>query len=271
MILTCPDCATSYFVDDDRIPALGRTVKCSSCGVRWRAMPTPPDADTAEPELQVDVDPDPTPILEAPAAEIEVAAPIVKGKPPQKPLPWKLLAGLGGGIILILTLAGLVIFRQPLVSSLPSVAPAYELLGLKVDALGVKIEGVSFEATFEAGRPVLMVKGSVRNIRREPQVAPPITIRLLDEEETLIGGVAARTLNATVPSGGRRYFAIAVPNPPAGIATVEIAFDKTAKGAAEPRPAHPQTPAEAPAAPAAVEAKPLPADSPDALAPHAEH
>ena len=34
MILTCPDCATSYFVDDSKIPADGRLVKCASCGAR---------------------------------------------------------------------------------------------------------------------------------------------------------------------------------------------------------------------------------------------
>ena len=39
MILTCPECATSYFVDDSRIAAAGRTVKCSNCGARWTALP----------------------------------------------------------------------------------------------------------------------------------------------------------------------------------------------------------------------------------------
>src|SRR5437588_11004250 len=39
MILTCPECATSYFVDDSRISPAGRTVKCSSCGARWTALP----------------------------------------------------------------------------------------------------------------------------------------------------------------------------------------------------------------------------------------
>src|SRR3954469_19508388 len=44
MILTCPECATSYFVDDSRIGPAGRTVKCSHCGARWTARP-----DGAEP------------------------------------------------------------------------------------------------------------------------------------------------------------------------------------------------------------------------------
>ena len=37
MILTCPECATSYFVDDSKIPAEGRAVKCAACGARWTA------------------------------------------------------------------------------------------------------------------------------------------------------------------------------------------------------------------------------------------
>src|ERR1700722_14875245 len=39
MILTCPECATGYFVEDEQIRAAGRTVRCAACGARWTAPP----------------------------------------------------------------------------------------------------------------------------------------------------------------------------------------------------------------------------------------
>ena len=59
MILTCPECATSYFVDDGRVPPEGRVVKCSSCSARWRATPQ------AEPEPEPNVAPAPHPEVTA--------------------------------------------------------------------------------------------------------------------------------------------------------------------------------------------------------------
>src|SRR4051812_17830148 len=56
MILTCPECATSYFVDDSRIGPAGRTVKCSHCGARWTARPEgaePPPAPAPPPPAAV--------------------------------------------------------------------------------------------------------------------------------------------------------------------------------------------------------------------------
>src|SRR5258708_39734520 len=37
MILTCPECATGYFVDDAQIKPGGRSVRCAACGARWMA------------------------------------------------------------------------------------------------------------------------------------------------------------------------------------------------------------------------------------------
>ena len=45
MILTCPECATLYFVDDAKLGGEGRTVRCAGCSHRWRAV--------AEPDLEL--------------------------------------------------------------------------------------------------------------------------------------------------------------------------------------------------------------------------
>ncbi|MEJ0064703.1 MAG: MJ0042-type zinc finger domain-containing protein [Caulobacteraceae bacterium] len=42
MILTCPECATGYFVEDGQISGSGRTVRCAACGARWTATPERP-------------------------------------------------------------------------------------------------------------------------------------------------------------------------------------------------------------------------------------
>src|SRR5690242_16227163 len=60
MILTCPECATGYFVEDDQIRATGRPVRCAACGHRWTAMPegplelVPAAADDGAPATELD-------------------------------------------------------------------------------------------------------------------------------------------------------------------------------------------------------------------------
>src|SRR5215831_1438457 len=53
MILTCPKCATGYFVDDGQIGSVGRKVRCAACGARWTAKVEPtPAAAPATPALE---------------------------------------------------------------------------------------------------------------------------------------------------------------------------------------------------------------------------
>lgn len=48
MIITCPECATRYNVEDDRFLPDGHSVRCTNCGVSW-FVPAP-EALTLEPE-----------------------------------------------------------------------------------------------------------------------------------------------------------------------------------------------------------------------------
>lgn len=272
MILTCPECATSYFVDDLRVPRGGRMVKCTSCGNRWRAFQDRSGPETPEPEPRSEA---PPPLL-PPVDELEIAAGPIRParKPPAKKTPVGLYVGAGVAAALILGLGGAVVLRQQVVKLAPATAPLFAIIGLPVNTLGLVIEGVKWKPTFQAGRPVLSVTGAIRSVNKVPTEAPTIRINLLDKEGKALAGIRARPLNAKIPPGATRYFAVTMADPPSGSHDLELAFEAPEKDA-HAAPAHAAQVA-APHGPAPVEAKPLPADAPDALkspaaAPHEQH
>jgi predicted Zn finger-like uncharacterized protein len=262
MILTCPECATSYFVDDLRIPRGGRMVKCTTCGARWRAFQdrSTPEEAAQEDELLVEARPP-----ARPDGDLEfVAAP---APPPRKPEPKKpaaLYVGVGLVAFLAVTLGAAVVLRQQVVGLAPGTAPLFAALGLPVNTLGLVIEGVKSQALLQGGRPVLSVTGAIRSIRKEAAEAPPIRISLLDKGGKPVTGLLVQPLNGRLPPGATRYFAVSLPDPPAGATELEVAFELPAKGAAP----HPAPAAPAAQGPAPLEAQALSPDSPDALAKH---
>lgn len=73
MEATCPSCATSYFVDDDKIPDQGGQLSCPSCGTEWtvfKAGAAPPAKELsprAAPTAKTKAAPKPSPRSQAPA------------------------------------------------------------------------------------------------------------------------------------------------------------------------------------------------------------
>ena len=265
MILTCPECATSYFVDDDRIPTAGRTVKCTSCGNRWKALP--------EGEAQVEAEAPPPlipPLIDVPDAaaltlpedDLEfVAAPTGRARKA------KTKSGRGGliaGVVLIAVLAGavggLVAMREQVAGLVPGTAPLFAAVGLPVNTLGLAFEGVAWKPTFAAGRPVMAVTGAIRNTNKTAKVAPTVRVNLRGKARSALVSYDLTLTNAAIPPGGLRYFAWNLPDPPANAEGLEIGFNPGAKVAAPAPPA---------ARPPPAEATPLSPDSPDAL-PHHE-
>lgn len=291
MILTCPECATSYFVDDSRVPAGGRTVKCTSCDARWRAMPeaaapaaTEPFDEPAEPEAAAPAAAVAAEVAEAapepealPEDDIEIVAREEpeprRRRPPPQPAPkkksalgaviaWSAMAAAVAAVV-----AGAIVFRDEVVKLAPQTSGAYAGLGLPVNELGLVIEQVKVEPTFQGGRPVLSVSGTVRNVGEHTAQTPPLRIDLLDKAGAPVAAKIARPIDARIPAGAKRYFAIAIIDPPANAKDLQVAF--VAEEKAPPAAAHGSaSEAHAEPTPTAVEARPLPADNPDALHDH---
>lgn len=266
MILTCPECATSYFVDDLRIPRLGRMVKCTNCGHRWRAYQdrAEPEKDVPEDDLVFEEKPAPEP-EPPPEPEIDfVAAPVtpVRRPEPEKRRKAPVGAAIAAGVLAGLVLLGgaVVLLRQQIAGVLPGTAPLFAAIGLPVNTVGLVLEGLKSKPMLQAGRPVWSVTGAVRNVRDEAVSAPPLRLSLRDKSGKEVATLVADVLNARVPPGATRYFAITMPDPPADAEELEVRFEPSAGGAAAEAHAVPAVAANEPA-----EAQPLPADSPDAL------
>jgi predicted Zn finger-like uncharacterized protein len=82
MILTCPKCATRYFVDDGPFAGGPREVECDQCGALWTA--------SAEASPQPAAEPDPEPQapeagpIEAPGEPATPLFPQPRGRTPKE-------------------------------------------------------------------------------------------------------------------------------------------------------------------------------------------
>ena len=291
MILTCPECATSYFVDDAKVPAAGRLVKCTSCGARWTAMKE------AAPEAAAPSAPRPAPVkapdpfvpvadddLEVVAIDpVTLAAARAARAAPKREAAGKVAILAVAGVVVVALIASAIVFRTEVVRIWPASQAAYSGLGLPVNALGLVIENVSAKPVFQGGRPVLAVAGAIRNLRDETATAPQVRLNLLDRAGNPVAAKVATPLDPRVPGHAVRHFAITIVDPPASVHDLEVTFEavQAGKGAAPhgPAPVHaPIAAAEHAAAaeptpiaalgPAPVDAQPLTPGSQDALPQH---
>jgi predicted Zn finger-like uncharacterized protein len=279
MILTCPDCASSYFVDD-KVMTAPRAVRCTACGKRW----------TADPTLDLVSSPEEGAIAVGPAKPAPVVAPEpVLAELPGEELPKvyraradaerRLREAAGTGIIwasmsaaLAVVVAAAVVFRVDLVRIWPRTAGAFASVGLPVNHVGLVIEGLRAEPSLQDGHAALTISGVLRNIQDHPVEAPPLRISLLNPAGKRVAGKVAAAADPLVPPGETRHFSIAIVDPPSTAKDLEIGFvleagaAKAVKASAGP-PGHGAAEKHslrgitepAPVEPAhAIEAKPLP-------------
>lgn len=219
MILTCPACATSYFVPDEAIGPNGRRVRCKSCGHDWRATleDEPLELSAAEePAVEGGFgrrDETPESLAETPAPELPRAF-RAKAEQQRKMRRAAAQGAVWAGLaVVFLSLIGAAFaFRLSIVQAWPQAAAAYELVGAPVNLAGLEFEAEAIRlAPHDPGK--LIASGALRNIRDNEVVAPPVRVGLLDANEVEVGHRIIRLETAPVLPGKVQGFAVVIPDP----------------------------------------------------------
>lgn len=239
MILTCPDCATSYFVDEAKIPPQGRTVRCANCGARWQAEPEAPlTIDDLLDEAAVEIteeppppepEPEPAPVVDdgqaaaARRAQIRAEAEAAARRR-RKALVVNLSIWGGMAAMVAGLLVAAVLLRVDVVRLWPRTAGAYAAVGLPVNTIGLEIQNLKVQPTLQDGHAAMAVSGALQNVADHAVVSPPLRLRMLDSEGRTLTTNIAHPADATVPKGQSRHFAIIVLDTPVKAKILEVGF-----------------------------------------------
>jgi predicted Zn finger-like uncharacterized protein len=267
MILTCPDCATRYFVDDRRLGPIGRTVRCAGCGATWRARTedeSPLELGAAT-EESVAARADSEPLSFKPVDPQDLSAPEIsrafrakqeqKRRVRQMAAAGAVWAGLAMGFVALMFCAW--VFRVDVVRVFPRAAAAYALV--RVNATGLQFEGVNATpAADDAG--AVLVQGRLRNVVSERAVVPLVRVTLLDKKGIRMKQRMIQLTQDWIAPGATLPFQVRLSDPRAAAADVDVAFalDTAPPSRSQARAA---TPAAPPALRPMLGDQPLPATS----------
>jgi predicted Zn finger-like uncharacterized protein len=229
MILTCPECATGYFVEDDQIRAAGRTVRCAACGARWTATPERP--------LELVPAADEAALANSPTGEATAETAALTGDDLPRAFRTRaeeekrnrqavVMGALWAGVALAVAavLGVTIIFRESVVRAWPQTASAYAMVGLAVNPTGLVIEQVHAEPSLEQGHAALAVTGVIRNVVGRAVIAPPLRITLLNAQGKRVAGQITSFADPHIPSGATRSFRTSIPDPPFSAANLQVDF-----------------------------------------------
>lgn len=237
MILTCPECATRYFLPDVQIGVAGRKVKCAQCGASWREFgQAQPEAAVAAggqsaapaaapiPEPEAEAEPETFSPGAARRAEIlrEKKAVAERKSKQAATVNAAVWAGLVAAVAFTLVLGA--VFREQVVGLWPGTASAYAAIGLPVNAAGLLIEKVRAAPSMLQGHKALTVTGSLRNVAGAPVTVPAFRVDVLDKAGRPLDHKIIQITAPPLKAGEIRPFSLGVADPPVGYQDVAVTF-----------------------------------------------
>lgn len=245
MILTCPECATRYFVEDSRLGE-GRTVRCASCKSSWHAKADEPleltssETEGAVARETLSFKPDET--VGVPAEDVPKvfrAKAEARRKVKEAATAGVVWAGMVSTFAAVLLAA--YVFRVDVVKLYPRAAGAYAFARVPVNPTGLEFERIKAVPS-TAGLSSVVVTGQIRNVEDDASFPPPIRVALLDARGKRMRSQVLRLPAQRVAPGKALAFSATLEDPDgkADDVAVEFALDlmpKPVKAKPKPKPA----------------------------------
>ncbi len=161
MIVTCPNCAKRYMLDDALLFKDGRQVRCITCQHIWRQKKEECSYQTTLPLAGV-------------SRDASIAFPHPKEHSSRK----LFLLTLG---LIIVFIIFLIMGRHQIVPSFPSLERYYDLLGLPVNLAGsdISISNTNTQFGYEGDQKVIHVSGDLQNTSNRVRHIPTLKITVL--------------------------------------------------------------------------------------------
>ncbi|MBG0811665.1 hypothetical protein IY145_20135 [Methylosinus sp. H3A] len=136
----------------------------------------------------------------------------------------RLLPLIAAIIAVVFGAMALIGMREKIVRVVPVATALYSAIGLKVNAAGLDLRGVTSKIVTEGGRKVLTVEGEIVNLRRSANRVPPmaLAVRGADGRERYAWTAAAPKMQ--LAAGESVQFRARLAAPPADGADVQVRF-----------------------------------------------
>ena len=187
MLLTCDSCQTIFRIDSAKLDPNGQPVRCSVCGNRWVAQPTPEVDDTPDDLAEV------VNVLRVPMAAL---------------------------LVLIILSAGLITGRGPITAHLPGLIPIYDVVGLTIRPNLDQLEVQDLDADYFGD--VLRLKGQLTNISSWRAHAAPLQVLVTDEKGLILATKRVLPEDRFLDAGGQAEFFAQLDMPPGQQAEINI-------------------------------------------------
>ena len=290
MLITCPNCATSYDVSAASLGAEGRSVRCVRCQEVWHATPTAaaegfagiaasayqqgaasvapePDApvdDFAAGDDAADVDANLAARAadrahveyDGPSALDDAAGLDAHDSPPLAPEPGDAAAGAGRRpgediesiaarrarrevvgtghrrrprlamlIVVLIAVNGVLLgWRTDVVRLMPQTAPLFAAIGLPVNLRGLAFDDVTTSIETSENVPVLLVKGKITNISRQPRDVTRLRFAMRSAAGNEVYAWTSVPARSVLPPGESEPFETRLASPPADGQFVVVRF-----------------------------------------------